>query len=232
MYFYTKSRPDALGLRDCRNCKRAKRHQVASKRPKPTPSRRRMRPKQPKPMPSGRRMHPKRPNPMPACRLIGPKRSNFNNSGSIWGSLFVVFRCNNVRAIRLSMRSAEPRFLSTGAELQRVCRLCENTENRQKLIENRSNDALRTNSTKKIRFFRSWTRLGMDFGRRSSANLTSQGRRNRRSRANLLSKGPRTCHSRANLTSQDPRNHIFGGNLTSQGARNRRSGANLTSQGP
>ena len=205
---------------------------MASKRPKPRPSFRRMHSKRPKPMPSGCQMHPKRPNPMPACRLIGPKRSNFNNSGSIWGSIFVIFRCNNVRAIRLSMRSAEPLFLPTGAVLQRVRRLCENTKNRQKSIENRFDDALRMSSTKKIRFFRSRTRLGVDFDRRSRANLMCQGRRNRRSRANLLSKGPRTCQSRANLTSQDPRNHSSRANLTSQGAENRLSRANLTSQGP
>ena len=148
---------------------------MAPKRPKPRPSFGRMHSKRPKPMPSGCQMHPKRPNPMPACRLIGPKRSNCVNSGSIWGSIFVVFRCSNVRAIRFSVRSAEPLFLPAGAVLQRVRRLCENTENRQKSIENRFDDALRTSSTKKVSFFRSWTRLGVDFGRRSRANLMSQG---------------------------------------------------------
>ena len=99
---------------------------MAPKRPKPTPSRRRMRPKQPKPMPSGRRMRPKRPNPMPPCRRISPKRSNFDDSGSIWGSIFAVFRCYSARAIRLAMRSTEPLFLPAGAVLQRVRRLCKN----------------------------------------------------------------------------------------------------------
>ena len=150
---------------------------MASKRPKPMPPFGRMCPKRPKPMPSGRRMHPKRPNPMPACRLIGPKRSNFDNSGSIWGSIFVIFRCNNVRAIRLSMRSAEPLFLPTGAVLQRVRRLCETTGNRKKTTKISQNRRSRANLTSKLLR-----------NRRSRANLTAKGRRNRRSRANWASK--------------------------------------------
>ena len=173
MYIPTKFRREHSELSDCRSRKRAKRHQVASKRPKPTPSRRRMRPKQPKPMPSGRRMRPKRPNPMPPCRRISPKRSNFDDSGSIWGSIFAVFRCYSARAIRLAMQSTEPLFLPAGAVLQRIRRLCKKNENQQKSAENRIDDALRTSRTKKIRCFRSQTRLGVDFGRRSRANLTS-----------------------------------------------------------
>ena len=121
---YTKFRREHSELRECRNCKCAKTDRTAPKRPKPTPSRRRMRPKQPKPMPSGRQMRPKRPNPMLPCCRISPKRSNSDDSGSIWASICAVFRCYSARAIRLAMRSTEPLFLPAGAVLQEVRRLC------------------------------------------------------------------------------------------------------------
>ena len=95
---------------------------------------------------------------MPPCRLMRPKRSNP-------GSIFVVFRGCIARVTRLAVRSAEPLFLLAGAVLSRVRRLCRKTENRSKSTKNRSDGATRTSCVKKARFFRSRTRLGVDFVR-------------------------------------------------------------------
>ena len=144
---------------------------MASNRPKPTPPFGRMRPKRPKPMPSGRRMHPKRPNPMPPCRRISLKRSNFDDSGSIWGSIFCfsMLQCASNSTCNAKHRTfvfAGRRGTSEGSQT------LQKNKNRQTSTENRVDDALRTSRTKKIRCFCSWTRLGVDFGHRSRANLT------------------------------------------------------------
>ena len=61
-------------------------------------------------------------------------------------------------------RRAEPLFLLAGAVLSRGFRLRRKTENRRKSTKNRSDNASRTHSAEKTRFFRSRTRLGVDFG--------------------------------------------------------------------
>ena len=94
-----------------------------------------------------------------------PRDVIFDDFGSILGPIFVVFRGCIARATRLGARRAEPLFLLAGAALSRVRRLCRKSENQQKSTKNRSDDALRMSCTKKTRFFRSRTRLGVDFGR-------------------------------------------------------------------
>ena len=88
----------------------------------------------------------------------------FDDFWSIFGSIFEVFRGCIARATRLAARRAEPLFLLTGTALSRVCRLCRKAKNRRKSTKNRSDNASRTRSAKKTRFFRSRTRLGVDFG--------------------------------------------------------------------
>ena len=88
----------------------------------------------------------------------------FDDFWSIFGSIFEVFRGCIARATRLASRSAEPLFLLTGAALSRVRRLCRKNKNRRKSTKNRSDNASRTHSAEKTRFFRSRTRLGVDFG--------------------------------------------------------------------
>ena len=70
-----------------------------------------------------------------------------------------------MRATQLAAPRAEPCFVLAGAVLSRGRRLRRKTENRPKLMKNRSDDASRTRSAKKTRFFRSRTRLGGDSGR-------------------------------------------------------------------
>ena len=82
---------------------------------------------------------------------------------SILARIFVVLRGCIARATRLAARRAEPMFLLTGAALSRVRRLCRKTNNRRKSTKNRSDNASRTHSAEKTRFFRSRTRLGVDF---------------------------------------------------------------------
>ena len=88
----------------------------------------------------------------------------FDDFWSIFGSIFEVFRGCIARATRLAARRAEPLFLLTGAALSRVRRLCRKNKNRRKSTKNRSDNASRTHSAEKTRFFRSRTRLGVDFG--------------------------------------------------------------------
>ena len=103
--------------------------------------------------------------------LLEPKpfvASIFDDFGSIFGSIFEVFRGCIARATRLAARRAEPLFLLAGAVLSRVRRLYRKTKNRRKSTKNRSDDASRTRRARKTRFFRSRTRLGVDFGRPSA----------------------------------------------------------------
>ena len=92
----------------------------------------------------------------------------FDDFWSIFGSIFEVFRGCIARATRLAARRAEPLFLLAGAVLSRVRRLCRKTKNRRRSTKNRSDDASRTRRARKTRFFRSRTRLGVDFGRLSA----------------------------------------------------------------
>ena len=88
----------------------------------------------------------------------------FDDFWSIFGSIFEVFRGCSRRATKLAARRADPLFLLAGVVRNRHFALCEKTENRQKSTKNRSDDASRTRSAKKTRFFRPRMRLGINFG--------------------------------------------------------------------
>ena len=66
--------------------------------------------------------------------------------------VFLVFRGCFARASRLAARRGETLFLLTGAVLQRVRRLYENAENRQKSSNNRSDGPARPSRAKKLDF--------------------------------------------------------------------------------
>ena len=104
-----------------------------------------------------------------------PRDAIFDDFGSIFGSIFEVFRGYIARATRLAARRAEPLFLLACAVLRRVRRLCEKTENRQKSTKNRFDNALQTGRATKTRFVRSRARLGVEFGR-LGALLNAPGR--------------------------------------------------------
>ena len=89
----------------------------------------------------------------------------FDDFWSIFGSIFVVFRGCSRRATKLAARRADPLFLLAGVVRNRHFALCEKTENRQKSTKNRSDDASRTRSARKTKFFRPRMRLGVNFGR-------------------------------------------------------------------
>ena len=94
-----------------------------------------------------------------------PRDTIFEDPGSAFGSIFVVFRSGLARATRLAGRRAEPLFLLAGAVLWRVRRLDEKSENRRRLATYRSDIASQTSCTRTTQSVRSRTRLGVDFGR-------------------------------------------------------------------
>ena len=62
------------------------------------------------------------------------------------------------------MRRAESLFLLAGAALQRIRMFREQVENPREMTTFRSERGLRVGCVKKSRFFRSQTRLGVNFG--------------------------------------------------------------------
>ena len=75
-----------------------------------------------------------------------PRDTIFEDPGSAFGSIFVVFRGGLARATRLAGRRAEPLFLLAGAVLWRVRRRGDNAENRLSSSKNRPDDGSRTSS--------------------------------------------------------------------------------------
>ena len=89
--------------------------------------------------------------------------SNLDDFRSTLGSIFVVFRGNVARVMRLAARIAEPLILPTGAVLWRVHRLYEKPENRKTIDGNSRWQRFAKEPCRKTRFLYPGARLSIDF---------------------------------------------------------------------